>query len=92
MEQFKQIIRKIVTLPILFYQMFIRSLLPPSCRFYPSCSDYALKAIAQLGVLHGLRKACWRLLRCHPWAKGGYDPVISTTGLTKINSINNEKL
>ena len=48
----------------------------PCCRFYPSCSQYALNAINQCGVAKGLWLASRRLLRCHPWADGGYDPVL----------------
>lgn len=45
------------------------------CRFQPSCSDYAVQAIGKYGPLKGLLKAIWRLLRCHPFSKGGYDPA-----------------
>nr|WP_274519119.1 membrane protein insertion efficiency factor YidD [Legionella drozanskii] len=47
----------------------------PCCRYYPSCSQYALAAIKQFGIFKGLWLAVGRLLRCHPWARGGYDPV-----------------
>jgi putative membrane protein insertion efficiency factor len=45
------------------------------CRFYPSCSEYAARAIDKYGVIKGGFKAVWRILRCNPWNKGGYDPV-----------------
>nr|WP_274519308.1 membrane protein insertion efficiency factor YidD [Legionella lansingensis] len=48
----------------------------PCCRYYPSCSQYALMAIKHFGVVKGGWLACRRLLRCHPWAAGGYDPVL----------------
>nr|WP_242601623.1 membrane protein insertion efficiency factor YidD [Legionella rubrilucens] len=48
----------------------------PSCRFYPSCSQYALTAIRCFGVVKGIKLACCRLMRCHPWCDGGYDPVL----------------
>lgn len=48
----------------------------PCCRFYPSCSTYALSAIDEYGVLKGIYLSCRRLLRCHPWCEGGYDPVL----------------
>lgn len=48
---------------------------PPSCRYYPSCSRYASQAIRTKGLLKGGLLAAWRLLRCNPWSKGGYDPV-----------------
>jgi hypothetical protein len=57
------------------YQKLISPLLPPSCRFFPSCSEYACQALAKHGVLKGVWLAGKRLLRCHPWHAGGYDPV-----------------
>lgn len=76
MGQINRVVRQIVTLPILFYQLFIRPVMKPCCRFYPSCSQYALAAIKNYGVCKGMKLACCRLLRCHPWANGGYDPVL----------------
>lgn len=60
---------------IRLYQMTISQALPPSCRFYPSCSEYTLQAIARYGVLKGAWLGARRLLRCHPFHPGGYDPV-----------------
>ncbi|HZU77345.1 MAG TPA: membrane protein insertion efficiency factor YidD [Dehalococcoidia bacterium] len=57
------------------YQLFISPLLPPSCRFYPTCSQYAYEAIAKYGIITGGRLAIWRLLRCNPFCRGGLDPV-----------------
>ena len=57
------------------YKRFLSPLLPPACRFVPTCSQYAMDAVAKHGVFRGLLLACWRLLRCHPLSKGGYDPV-----------------
>ena len=57
------------------YKRVISPLLASSCRFYPSCADYSIKAIEQYGCVAGLRKVLARLLRCHPYHKGGYDPV-----------------
>ncbi len=57
-----------------FYQRFLSGLKPPTCRFYPSCSEYCLQAISHCGLLRGGILACWRLLRCHPFSAGGYDP------------------
>jgi putative membrane protein insertion efficiency factor len=45
------------------------------CRFQPTCSDYAVAAIEKYGLIKGVFKACWRILRCNPWNKGGYDPA-----------------
>jgi len=57
------------------YQLLLAPVLPPSCRYYPSCSHYAAEAINRHGPLHGLYLAARRLLRCHPWGGSGYDPV-----------------
>jgi uncharacterized protein len=57
------------------YQLIISPLLPPSCRFLPSCSDYAIEALERHGALHGGGLTLWRLARCHPWGGSGYDPV-----------------
>ena len=57
------------------YQRWISPALPPSCRYGPSCSHYALEAIELHGALPGSLLAAWRVLRCHPFARGGYDPV-----------------
>ena len=58
------------------YQLVVSPFVPMSCRFYPTCSDYALSALEHYGVMKGLWKASGRLLRCHPWANGGFDPVL----------------
>lgn len=70
-----QLLRRALVLPIRGYQMFVSPLLGPRCRFYPSCSAYAVEAITTHGVLRGLYLAVRRLLRCHPWNPGGLDPV-----------------
>ncbi|MBN1632021.1 MAG: membrane protein insertion efficiency factor YidD [Thermoleophilia bacterium] len=57
------------------YQILISPLLPRSCKYYPSCSQYAVDALTQHGVVRGTVLAGWRLLRCNPWSYGGYDPV-----------------
>jgi putative membrane protein insertion efficiency factor len=57
------------------YQAAISPLLPPSCRFHPSCSQYALEAVTRYGSLRGGWLAVRRLARCHPFHPGGYDPV-----------------
>jgi len=61
------------------YQLVLSPLLPPSCRFLPTCSDYAAEAIARHGAGRGLWLALRRLLRCHPWGGSGYDPVPQPT-------------
>jgi len=57
------------------YQLFISPILPASCRFEPSCSQYALVAIRRHGAVRGVWLAARRLARCHPWNPGGHDPV-----------------
>ncbi|PIU66193.1 MAG: membrane protein insertion efficiency factor YidD [Armatimonadetes bacterium CG07_land_8_20_14_0_80_40_9] len=58
-----------------FYQRVLSPLLPPTCRFYPSCSSYARQAVKKYGVAKGGMLALWRVLRCHPFHPGGYDPL-----------------
>jgi putative membrane protein insertion efficiency factor len=69
----------VLTTPIRFYRFFVSPMLPPSCRFTPTCSQYAIEAIEKHGALKGLALAVCRLARCHPitWLGGshGYDPV-----------------
>lgn len=66
---------------ILFYQKVLRQpllqgvFLPNTCRFLPHCSDYSYEAIQKYGILRGTFKGLWRILRCNPFSKGGYDPV-----------------
>ncbi len=60
---------------IRFYRRQISPSLPPSCRFTPTCSAYALEAIERYGALKGGGMAIWRILRCNPFHPGGYDPV-----------------
>ena len=58
------------------YQYFLSPLLGVNCRFYPSCSHYCKTAIEQFGLVKGAYLSIGRLLRCHPWCEGGYDPVL----------------
>ncbi len=67
--------KTILILLIKGYRMFISPLFPPSCRFRPTCSIYALEAIDRFGVVKGTYLAVKRILRCHPFHPGGYDPV-----------------
>lgn len=65
----------VLILPIRFYQIAISPLLGPSCRFTPTCSEYARQALIKHGPFKGLWLAIRRILRCHPWGGSGYDPV-----------------
>jgi hypothetical protein len=73
--------RFLITLPemliigaVRLYQKLIRPLLGPRCRFYPSCSEYFIGAVRKYGVLSGSARGVWRIMRCHPFHPGGYDP------------------
>jgi putative membrane protein insertion efficiency factor len=66
-------IRSIVVFPIRLYQRLISPLFPASCKYHPTCSEYAALAIRQQGIVRGLGLAAWRLLRCNPWSHGGVD-------------------
>ncbi|HKB07451.1 MAG TPA: membrane protein insertion efficiency factor YidD [Candidatus Polarisedimenticolia bacterium] len=57
------------------YRRFVSPLLPPACRFFPSCSEYGAMAIERHGLARGLLIAAARLMRCHPMTRGGYDPL-----------------
>ncbi len=57
------------------YQACLSPLIPPCCRFEPTCSNYAIEAFRKKGFLRGALLTAWRILRCNPWSKGGYDPV-----------------
>jgi uncharacterized protein len=68
-------LRMIATAPVWFYQRAISPGLPARCRYYPTCSEYAVQAIRRYGVLRGAVLAVWRILRCNPWSHGGVDFV-----------------
>lgn len=70
--------RSILTAPIRFYRYAVSPLFGPSCRFYPTCSSYALHAIEAHGPVRGSWLAVTRIARCHPWHAGGFDPVPGT--------------
>lgn len=69
------LLSRLLVLPIRLYQLCISPMFPASCRFTPTCSQYAIEAIRKHGPLKGLWLAIRRLLRCHPWGGSGYDPV-----------------
>ena len=71
----RRFLTALLLLHIYFYQRAISPLTPPSCRFTPTCSEYAVQALRKHGPLKGLYLAVRRLLRCHPWGGSGYDPV-----------------
>lgn len=68
------------------YQFFISPYFPTSCRYYPTCSNYAVDAVKTHGAVKGFALAVWRILRCNPWSAGGEDPVPGTTAHHCCNS------
>ncbi|MGZ4890050.1 MAG: membrane protein insertion efficiency factor YidD [Candidatus Angelobacter sp.] len=73
MDQFA----KLVVLRLLrAYKWAVSPMILPACRYVPSCSEYAMEAVERYGAMRGGLMALWRLLRCHPFARGGYDPVV----------------
>ncbi|MDX2103122.1 MAG: membrane protein insertion efficiency factor YidD [Alphaproteobacteria bacterium] len=66
---------KLLRLLVLLYRYTLKAVLPPSCRFEPSCSAYALEALSRHGAIHGGWLSVRRICRCHPWGGMGYDPV-----------------
>ena len=85
MAYLRSLIRRALTLPIRLYQVCISPLIGSRCRYYPSCSAYAIAAIDQHGVVLGTVLAIKRISRCHPWADGGYDPVPENVTALKSN-------
>jgi putative membrane protein insertion efficiency factor len=67
--------RRVLVGGIKVYRRWISPLFPPSCRYYPSCSTYALQAIEKHGAVKGFGMSVWRILRCNPFSSGGFDPV-----------------
>ena len=70
-----RLLRALVVAPIRLYQLLLSPVLGERCKYYPSCSHYAVQAVGRYGILRGLVLAGWRLLRCNPWSRGGFDPV-----------------
>lgn len=75
MDRIRKVAVWIMILPVRFYQGAISPMLPPACRFTPTCSQYAVEALRRHGPLKGSLLALKRILRCHPWGGSGYDPV-----------------
>jgi putative membrane protein insertion efficiency factor len=72
-------VRAVLVAPIRLYQKLISPALPARCKYHPTCSEYAAQAISSYGIFRGLVLAAWRLLRCNPWSRGGFDPVEAQT-------------
>ncbi|MDR0397365.1 MAG: membrane protein insertion efficiency factor YidD [Oscillospiraceae bacterium] len=76
---------------IRFYRRRVSPGLSPSCRFVPTCSEYAMDAIERFGAMKGGAMAVWRVMRCNPFSKGGYDPVPRLPGEPRADSHTNRK-
>jgi uncharacterized protein len=72
-------VKRVALAPIVAYQRYISPAFPRRCKYYPTCSAYAVEAIREVGVVRGLILAAWRLVRCNPFSNGGYDPVVNRT-------------
>jgi putative membrane protein insertion efficiency factor len=68
-------VREAFLLPLHLYRRVISPVLRPHCRYSPSCSEYALEAVREFGVIRGTVLAAWRVMRCNPWSHGGVEPV-----------------
>lgn len=75
MRLLRRIVQKVLIFGVRAYQVIFRPIMPPVCRYEPSCSDYALEALRVHGPLRGVGLAVWRICRCHPFTAGGFDPV-----------------
>lgn len=75
MDSLKKIMQAIVLAPVYFYRWCISPLLPASCRYTPTCSQYMIEAVRKHGIFKGVWLGLKRIARCHPWGGSGYDPV-----------------
>jgi putative membrane protein insertion efficiency factor len=80
----------ILITPIKIYQKWISPMFAPRCKYYPSCSSYAVTAIENYGI-KGVAMATWRLVRCNPWSHGGVDYVLVNEKKKEIHNSKNEK-
>ncbi len=69
-----QKIRDLLILALRAYRRYVSPMKPPTCRYVPTCSEYSIQALQKYGLLKGTAKSIWRVLRCNPFSKGGYDP------------------
>jgi len=83
--------KALILLLLKAYKWALSPLLPPACCYVPSCSEYAMEAVERYGSLRGTVKALGRLLRCHPLASGGYDPVVPPSSLSRSANLSNGK-
>jgi hypothetical protein len=72
--------KKLLIAAINGYKKFISPCIARRCRYTPTCSEYAAEALERFGILRGIILSAWRILRCNPFSRGGYDPVVKATG------------
>ncbi|MEL6317812.1 MAG: membrane protein insertion efficiency factor YidD [Pseudomonadota bacterium] len=82
---------RLVALPVHFYRYVISPLKPPTCRFQPTCSSYALEALAKHGAARGTWLTIRRVARCHPWGGSGYDPVPEPDAVRRHDGLKDER-
>ena len=75
LDSLRALLAEVVLAPIHLYRRLISPLLPPRCKYYPSCSAYAVESVRELGVVRGTILAAWRVVRCNPWSLGGVDEL-----------------
>jgi len=81
-------VKTLVLAALRFYKVAVSPMLPPACRYTPTCSEYAMEAVDRYGALRGGLMTVTRILRCHPCARGGYDPVVkSRAGNCQIHGV-----
>lgn len=86
-----RLLRRLYTAPIAFYRRYVSPALPRVCKYYPTCSSYAMTAIERFGVVKGTVMAVWRLLRCNPYSNGGVDYVPEKFGLYLLKHRRDER-
>jgi putative membrane protein insertion efficiency factor len=74
-KRLQRLLAELFLLPLHLYRRLISPALPPRCKYYPSCSSYAVQAVRELGVIRGSVLAAWRIVRCNPWSHGGVDEL-----------------
>ena len=70
-----KLLNKFLILIIKFYKYFISPYFPSNCRYLPTCSEYTKESVKKFGIMYGIWLGLKRIIRCHPWGKGGYDPI-----------------
>ncbi len=74
-QRISEVFTALLLLPVRGYRRFVSPAIPARCKYYPTCSTYAVEAVRELGPVRGSIAAAWRLARCNPWSNGGYDPL-----------------